>query len=113
MSFAEDASWAPGQGGVVYSNSMEIFYGMFYKDPGAPWRYILGFEPGIMPPEDLEIYRKIQKRPDPSSFAPWVRKMRPADRLIVIHASDKAPKIEGLEWYDAGGYIWIGRLPRN
>ncbi|MDP2912825.1 MAG: hypothetical protein Q8N91_02325 [Candidatus Omnitrophota bacterium] len=111
LTFAEDASWAPGRGGIVYSNSMEIFYGMFYKNPAAPWRYILGFEPGIMPPEDLEIYRKIQQKGEPSSFAPWVKKMRPEDRLIIVHLSDKAPKIEGLEWYDAGAYIWIGRLP--
>lgn len=113
LAFAEDASWAPRPGGIVYNSNMEIFYGMFYKNPEAPWRYILGFEPGIMPPEDLKVYRNIQQRPDPSSFAPWVKKMRPEDRIIVIHASDKAPKIEGLEWYDAGAYIWIGRLPER
>jgi hypothetical protein len=113
LSFAGDASWAPGPGGIVYNSNMEIFYGMFYKDPAAPWRYILGFEPGIMPPEDLKTYRKIQKRPEPSSFAPWVGKMKREDRLIVIHVSDKAPEIKGLEWCNAGGNFWIGRLPEK
>jgi hypothetical protein len=88
---------------------MGTFFGMFYKAPLAPWRYILGFEPGMMPFEDLAIYRKIQERPVPESFAPWVAKMRPEDRLIVINLSDKAPEIKELEWHNAENYYWIGR----
>ena len=89
---------------------MAIFYNMFYKNPKAPWRYILGFEPGIMPSEDLAIYRHIQLEFGPASFAPWVRKMRPIDRLIIFEPSDKEPQIKELEWYHAGDYIWVGRL---
>lgn len=108
----EGASWAPGDGGIVYNSDMAIFYNMFYKNPKAPWRYILGFEPGIMPPEDLAIYRNIQLKFGPPSFKPWVKKMRPIDRLVVFEPTDKEPQIKELEWYHAGDFIWIGRLPR-
>ena len=113
----EKASWAPGPGGIVYNNHMDIFYIMFYKNPTAPWRYILGFEPGIMPPEDFAIYRNIQMNTDPplpSALAPWVRKMRPEDRMIVFNSWGNIPNsIKELEWCNAGNFIWIGRLPKK
>ena len=38
---------------------MTIFYQTFYKNPHGDWRYMLGFEPALMPPEDFEVYHKI------------------------------------------------------
>ena len=105
----EKAAWAPGKGGIVYNSDMCIFYNMFYKNPKAPWRYIMGFEPGIMPPEDLVIYRNIQMNFGPESFMPWVRKLRPEDRLVIFDPTDRQPQIKELEWYHAGDFIWIGR----
>lgn len=107
------AGWAPGEGGIVYNSDMSIFYNMFYSNPKAPWRYMLGFEPGIMPPEDLAIYRNIQLNFGPESFMPWVRKMRPEDRLVIFEPRDRQPQIKGLEWCHAGDFIWIGRIPRR
>ena len=109
----EKAAWAPGPGGIVYNSDMGTFYSMFYRNPTAPWRYMLGFEPGIMPREDVEIYRKIQADPSPASFELWVRKMRPEDRMIVFNLTGESPKIEGLEWYDGGNCLWIGRIPQK
>jgi hypothetical protein len=110
----ETASWAPGPGGIVYNNDMDIFYDMFYKNPKAPWRYMVGYEAGIMPPEDLATYRNIQLRFAPASFTPWVKKMRPEDRLIIYDTKNKvATKIKEFEWYDAGDSLWIGRLNEN
>ena len=110
----DHAPWLPDPGGVVYSSSMGIFYQTFLKNPHAPWRYILGFEPIIMPPEDLKIYRNIQRNfGHYSTYEPWVKKMKPEDRLIVNHTPDKAPKIEGLDWHLTTGNVWIGRLPRD
>lgn len=110
----DHAPWLPEPGGIVYSNNMGIFYQTFLKNPHAPWRYILGFEPIIMPPEDLKIYRNIQRNYGHfESFAPWVEKMRPEDRLIINHSPDSPPKIMGLEWHLVTGNVWSGRLPRN
>ena len=107
----EKASWAPGPGGIVYNTDMLIFYSMFYNNPDAPWRYVLGFEPAVMKPDDFRTYRKMQKNFEASSFEPWVRKMRPEDRFVIFDLTDKGPKIDGLEWFNAGNCIWIGRLP--
>jgi len=110
----DHAAWLPDPGGIIYSNSMGIFYQTFLKNPHAPWRYILGFEPIIMPPEDLKIYRDIQRNFGHfSEFEPWVKKMKPEDRLIINYTPEKAPKIEGLDWHLVTGNVWIGRLPRN
>jgi len=106
--------WLPGSGGIIYSNDMGVFYQTFFKNPEAPWRYCLGFEPAWMRPDDLAIYRKIQWNYGAAqSFEPWVKKMRPQDRLILRRTSDSKPPIEGLEWYYAATNIWIGRLPKK
>lgn len=110
----EHAPWLPGPGGIIYSNSMGIFYQTFLKNPHAPWRYILGFEPAIMPGEDLKIYRNIQRNFGHfSTFEPWVKKMKYEDRLIINHNPDSEPRIRGLEWKLITGNVWIGRLPQG
>ena len=108
----EQAAWLPGPGGIIYSDEMSVFYDTFYKNPHAPWRYMVGFETALMPPEDLAIFRNIQWNFGAyKSFEPWVKKMRPQDRLILKRPSGEAPKIQGLEWYYAATDTWIGRLP--
>jgi len=106
----DQVKWLPDKGGIVYSPDMSIFYQTFYKNPYADWRYILGFEPALMPPEELAIYRNIQmKYAEPSSFDLWVKKMHSSDRLIIRGGPDSAPKIEGLEWHRLTADIWIGQ----
>ena len=55
------AAWMPEPGGIVYSPSLDVFFRTFYANPRADWRYLLGFEPGIMPREDRRILREIQR----------------------------------------------------
>jgi hypothetical protein len=106
------AEWMPGDGGIIYSAGLEVFFRTFYKNPTANWRYQLGFEPGIMPREDREILRAIQRAGfAPRAFEPWIKKMRAEDRLILLQNSP--PAIKELEWYYADGQTWIGRLPRK
>ncbi len=110
----DQAQWLPGPGGIIYSNDMSVFYQTFFKNPHAPWRYILGFEPTMMPLEDLAIYRKIQWNfGADKSFEPWVKKMAPADRLIIRGAETAPPAVAELEWHYAATGTWIGRLPEH
>jgi hypothetical protein len=107
-------AWLPEPGGIIYSNDMGVFYQTFFRNPQAPWRYVLGFEPAWMRPDDLAIYRKIQWNYGAAqSFEPWVKKMRHQDRLVLRRSSDSKPQVEGLEWYYAATNIWIGRVPKN
>ena len=100
---AKLAQWLPEDGGIFYSPRMYLFYETFFRFPKANWRYMLGFEPGMMPPEDLAIYRNIQSANfTAASFEPWVRKMRPQDRLVISSNLAHAVYIKGLEWYDTG-----------
>jgi hypothetical protein len=111
----KQAGWLPETGGIVYAADMTIFYQTFYKNPNAPWRYILGFEPTMMPEDDLEIYKKIYWNAGaPEAFKPWVEKMKPADRLIVKSSlMNPAKAIPELEWNQATKGVWIGRLPKK
>jgi hypothetical protein len=102
--------WMPGPGGIFYAGNMQFFYNTFFKNPQGDWRYIAGFEPALMPPDDLQIYRTIQRTAGTiEAYEPWVKKMRPQDRLEMESGSQ--PNLPALEWKRAGGNIWIGRLP--
>jgi hypothetical protein len=106
--------WMPEAGGILYSADMGIFYQTFYKNPTADWRYILGYEPALMPAEDFETYHSIMwNNGDAKAYAPWVNKMKPADRLVIRGNGNERPNIPQLEWdYGVSG-IWIGRTPRT
>jgi hypothetical protein len=106
--------WLPDPGGLVYDSDMRVFFRMFYKNPHADWRYVLGFEPGIMTKENFDILRKIQWNLYTSqAYEPWVKMMRPQDRMILFQDASIRPGIAGLEWYYAATDTWIGRLPRK
>jgi hypothetical protein len=107
--------WMPEKGGILYSAEMPIFYQTFFKNPHGDWRYILGFEPALMPADDFATYQKILwNSGDVKGYAPWVAKMKPADRLVVpgTYAGGTGhPNIPELEWKYAVSGLWIGRLP--
>jgi hypothetical protein len=103
--------WLPEKGGIFYADDMEFFYDTFYKNPTADWRYILGFEPALMPAEDLKIYRAIHRNGGAlESYEPWIKKMRPQDRLALDRSSQ--PALPELEWNRCGNF-GIGRLPQR
>jgi hypothetical protein len=105
------AGWLPEGDGIFYNADMAFFYNTFYKNPRANWRYILGFEPALMPEEDLKIRRNMQwNHFDLASYEPWIRKMRPQDRLEVPSA--EPPPMPELEWRAAASGLWIGRKPQ-
>lgn len=111
---AIDKTWMPGAGGIVYSDDMRAFFVTFFKYPRAPWRYLVGFEPGLMPQDDLDVFMNIQMtRGSPASFYPWVKKMKPADRLVITPEPGREPDIPELEWRYGGSGFWFGRLPEN
>jgi hypothetical protein len=105
----EAAPFLPDPGGILYSDEMRVFYELFYRQPKAPWRYQVGYEPGLMPAEDLRVYRQILVARTTQAFAPWVAKMRPPDRLVIRSVGERPPAIGGLEWHRMGGDFWSGR----
>jgi hypothetical protein len=107
----ERAHLLPRAGGILYSDDMRLFFDLFYRMPEAPWRYVVGYEPGLMLPEDLEVYRQAHVRRTTEGFAPWVQKMLPSDRLIL--RSLGSPGIAGLEWGELAPGLWSGRLPHS
>ena len=94
---------------------MRLFYETLFKNPKAPGRYVLGFEPGLMPAEDLAVVRQVQLNAyDLSAYVPWIEKLRPQDRLVIRASwlgAPGAPAITSLEWRLAAGDLWIGRIP--
>lgn len=105
--------WMPDKGGILYTADMGIFYRTFFKNPQADWRYILGYEPALMPADDFETYHSILwNNGDATAYAPWVKKMTPADRLVIPGNGHQRPDIPQLQWKYAVTGLWIGRTPR-
>jgi hypothetical protein len=106
--------WLPEKGGILYSTDMTMFYQTFYKNPKADWRYILGFEATLMRSEDFEVYHKVLwNYGDSKAYAPWLLKMKPADRLVIRGGRGSPPSLPQLEWNYGVSGIWIGRLPEH
>lgn len=109
------AEWLPGRDGILYCADMDIFYSTFFKNPKAPWRYILGFEPSMMPPEDLLTWHQILwDANNPGTYGAWVKKMGANDRLVIPGSwlkGTEPPAIPELQWAHAGRNLWIGRRP--
>jgi hypothetical protein len=106
------AGWLPEGDGIFYNADMAFFYNTFYKNPQGNWRYILGFEPALMPEEDLKILRQMEwNHFDLASYEPWIKKMRPQDRLEVPGAAP--PPMPELEWHAGARNLWIGRKPQG
>jgi hypothetical protein len=105
--------WLPEKEGILYNYDMQLFYDTFFLFPKAPWRYMLGFEPALMPDADIKTYAGIMSETCSwESFTPWVQKMTLADRLFLTGQSPyDEPQITALEWRCFGPGLWIGRLP--
>jgi len=99
----------PDPGGILYTDDMRLFFQVFYSRPRAPFRYIVGYEPALMPPSDLATLRAIGAAKTGQSYSPWVVKMTPRDRLIV-QSLDGQPPIPGLQWTQVSRAVWSGRL---
>ena len=105
--------WLPEPDGIFYTADMTIFYQTFFRNPQARWRYIVGFEPALMPDADFAVYQNVHWNfGDSQAYRPWVEKMHPADRLIFRGGSGAVPNLPQLEWKAAPGF-WIGRTPRT
>lgn len=110
----ELAGWMPDQGGILYSADMGIFYQTFFKNPGGDWRYMTAYEPALMPAEDFATFKSILwNNGDAKAYEPWVKKMQPADRLVIHGGKAEHPNIPQLEWNYGVSGIWIGRLPSS
>jgi hypothetical protein len=104
--------WLPDPGGILYSVDMTVFYQTLYENPHGDWRYILGFEPALMRPEDFDVYHAVLwNYGDSKAYEPWVKKMTPADRLVIRGGRGIPPSIPQLEWNYGVSGTWIGRLP--
>ena len=106
--------WLPEPGGILYSADMTIFYQTFFKNPHGNWRYQLAYEPALMPKDDFDTFQKILwNNNDAKGYAPWIAKMKRADRLVVRGEGMGHPNITQLEWNYGVSGIWVGRLPRT
>lgn len=106
------AALLPDPGGVLYANSMFTFYQTFFLNPAGDWRYVLGYEPGMMRPEDRAIYDAFFRPGNLAQIvAPWVARMTPRDRMILDASPDGPPPVPALRWTWAGLRRWSGRLP--
>ncbi len=106
--------WVPQDKGIFYTAQMECFYNTFYANPNAPWRYVLGMEPAMMLPENLEVFRAIQRAHYAyGAYDQWVKKIKehPEDRMMILGGGQ--PNLPELEWTNAAGNIWIGRPPKT
>jgi hypothetical protein len=104
---AEFRSLLPDAGGTLYCTFMHLFYQLYYRLPDARFRFSTGFEPGMMPPEDLKVLRAIQFNDGSiKAYEPWLNKMTPRDRVVLF--SPGKPEWPGIE-FSPFYTLWIGK----
>jgi len=99
-------SQLPEAGGILYFTDMSIFFAVYHRLPHAPFKYSTGFEPGIMPPEDLKVLRSLQATGALETARPWIDKMTPKDRIFIL--GQKRPEWPGME-FSPMGPGWMGK----
>lgn len=115
VAMAEIPSWLPGDGGVVYSPDMRVFYTFFYCYAEQNWRYSTGFERALMVDENRAVVASWLNGDRREGLLPWIRALRPADRLI-FHGRPNAlltgvgEPYEKLEWRAFANQFWVARL---
>ncbi len=105
--------WLPGENGLVYSNSMGVFFNFSHLFPESSWSYVLGLEPAHMNKDNVQIFRAYRKNRDLRDLRPWAAKLRPQDRLILFTGSAKTPPLPQLEWQFLPPQCWIGKPPER
>ena len=106
------AEYKPLDGGIIYNDSMTHFYYQYYADPEGKYKYVLGFEPAIMPQADRKTFREIiYSLFHYSSYKPWVDKLTEKDRIFAYN--DISPYYPQLDWIKAGTHLWIGKIKNN
>lgn len=109
----EHAEWLPEPGGILYAVNLSVFYETFFTNPHGQWRYALGFEPSFMLAENRAVYLELWRTLNAiRACAPWVQKMTPADRMVLVSGPQPRPAIAGLEWNYTATNTWVGRLPK-
>jgi|JI10StandDraft_1071094.scaffolds.fasta_scaffold06613_5 hypothetical protein len=102
------AGLLPDDGGILYSDDMRVFYEVFFRKPNARFRFILGYEPGLMPLEDQNLLRIEVQTGLIKPFEVWVAKMTPKDRMVLRNPLT-APELAGLSWTRVGRELWVGQ----
>lgn len=109
----DQAEWLPGTGGILYNVDLAVFFQTFFKNPHGDWRYILGFEPSFMRAEDLAVYQELWQTLNAlQACSHWVKRMTPADRMVLRGGPRTRPGIRELEWRYVVKDTWVGRVPR-
>ena len=97
----------PEDGGILYCTDMQVFYRLYYRLPNAGFRFTTGFEPGMLPPEDLKTLRAIQFNDGLlDAYKPWLEKMTEKDRVLLYYRG--RPEWPGMK-FDQFYTAWVGR----
>ena len=106
--------WLPDKGGILYSADMFLFYETFFNNPKADWRYLLGFEPTLMPADDLKTYNLIMwNYGDSGAYKGWVEKMRPVRPFGDPPSARPAAANSGAGMESPGGRHLAGKIARG
>lgn len=108
----ELSDYRPDDGGIVYNDSMATFYLNYFENPDARYRYVIGFEPAIVPAENRSVFRDIVYTDFHfKSYEPWIKKLTNKDRIFTtVDISKNYPQ---LDWIKAANKLWIGKLPKQ
>lgn len=105
----ELVSFIPQKGGIIYNDLMSEFYFQYFENPNAEYKFILGFEPAIMPTEDRKVLRDITyTNYHFSAYKPWIAKLTTKDRIFT--SVDISKNYQTLDWIKASSKLWIGKL---
>jgi len=105
-------SWMPEDHGIVYATSMRVFFYWFYAFPEQSWKYAPGYEPGLLPDDDLRVFRQWNASREDSLLFAWTSKLRLQDRLVVWGEPEDPPPALPLEWQLIPPTYWVGRIPQ-
>ncbi|MEI6781385.1 MAG: hypothetical protein WCQ21_10750 [Verrucomicrobiota bacterium] len=106
---ATPPEYLPQPGSVVFNGNMGTFMRAYFENPWLNYRFAVGYEPTLSPPEIYRGIAPIWNKPDnPGSYEPWVALMQSND-LLTLRKDSVPPPVPGVAWRECGPHFWVGR----
>lgn len=90
----------PGPNGRIYNLDYQAFYLGYAAFYDATWRYTIGMEQALLPPDEMKQIALLRATGDEQRLLQWIEPMGAPDRIVWYNRAP--PELPGIVWQKVG-----------